>query len=309
MLLLADSAKADVERTLLELEPWLRARVAELVVERDLRSFARRARVGEPPPGPAPDLVLVLGGDGSILSAVRAFAERPVPTLGVNFGRVGFLASVLVSEWRESLEEALEGRAVVEPRMRLVAETEPRNGERVRAVALNDAVIARGALQGMVAVRLHEGGRWVNDYRADGLIVASPSGSTAHSLAAGGPILAPAVQGFVVTPICAHALSQRPLVVHPDAELELSVQSTSGLVTLAIDGQGFHGLEQGQRVWIRRHPVDYPILARPSSNPYLRLRERLGWRGSFAHGADHAEEPFEEREPPEGAQAGEGEKL
>ncbi len=308
VLVLADSDKADVERTLRELEPFLRERVESLVVERDLRAFGRRAQDGGVEGPELPDLVVVLGGDGSILAAVRAFSRHPVPTLGVNFGRVGFLASVLVNEWRASLLEVLEGRASVEPRLRLVIRTRARGGEEVQAVALNDAVLARGATQGMVSVRLSEGGRWVSDYRADGLIVATPSGSTAHSLAAGGPILAPAVGGIVVTPICAHALSQRPLVLHEGAELELSVLSTGGLVTLAVDGQGFHGLEQGQCVRIARHPEPYPILARPGSSPYLRLRERLGWRGSLLAG-ELDEGPHGERQPPEGAQAGEGEKL
>lgn len=308
VLVLADSAKADVERMLVELEPWLRDRGLDVAVERELRAFGRSARDGMPPVAELPDLVVVLGGDGSILSAVRAFADHPVPTIGINFGRVGFLAAVLVDEWRESLEDVLEGRALVERRLRIITETQPRGGARMRGVALNEAVIARGSLQGMITLRMEESGQWVNDYRADGLIVATPSGSTAHSLAAGGPILAPSMQGIVVTPICAHALSQRPLVVQADAELELTVQRTSGVVTLAIDGQEYHGLEQGQVVWIRRHPELYPILARPSSNPYLRLRERLGWRGSFSH-EEAIDEHLDERRPPDQAQAGEGEKL
>jgi len=153
-------------------------------------------------------------------------------------------------------------------------------------VALNDLVVTRGATHPMVSVALLVEGQWVSEYRADGLIVASPSGSTAYSLAAGGPILAPSMQGFVVTPISAHALSHRPLVLHPDRELIVRVEKAGGLTTLAVDGHGFHPLEEEDEVSIRRHSVAYPLLALPGIDPWQRLRNRLGWRGSFTHGAD-----------------------
>jgi NAD+ kinase len=135
--------------------------------------------------------------------------------------------------------------------------------------------------QGLATIHLEVGQQWVSDYRADGLILATPSGSTAHSLAAGGPILAPEMGGIVVTPICAHTLSHRPLVLHPDSEIVLRVSEVTGLVTLAVDGQGFHPLVQGDSVHVRRHPEPYPLLTRPGLDSWRRLRERLGWRGSL----------------------------
>lgn len=295
MLVLADRAKVDVGRTLSELEPWLAERVEHVAVERDLREFAKLAALrGAPPVDAQPDLVVVLGGDGSILGAVRAFAESPVPVLGINFGRVGFLASVAVGDWESALEEVLAGQSVVEPRMRLTAEFETKGGKPGSAIALNDVVVQRGAVQGMLSLSLRVGEHWVTDYRADALIVATPSGSTAHSLAAGGPILAPSMNGMVVTPVCPQSLSHRPLVLHPDSELTIEVDRSSGLTTLAVDGQGYYPLRQGDRTRVRRHPIAYPLLARPGSNPYRRVRERLGWRGSFEPGleldADHGEE-------------------
>ncbi len=278
VLVLADGEKGAVDELLLEMEPWLRVRCQKLEIERDLRAYdvatpaARRKR-------DTPDLVVVLGGDGAILAAVRAFQETPVPTIGINFGRVGFLASVEESQWREALEEIQRGRGVVEKRMRLAVEL---HGVKARrAVALNDAVITRGAFQGMLSIALKVGGHWVTNYRADGLVVATPSGSTAYSMAAGGPILAPSMQAFSVSPVSPQALSHRPLVVDGAETLELHVTRASGLTTLVVDGQGFFAMEEGDFVRVKRHPMPYPLLSRPGFDPYTRLRERLGWRGSI----------------------------
>lgn len=305
VVLLADERKIDAANTLTELFSWLEPRVDSIHVVRDLRGFCRASSAGERPLGESrPDLAVVLGGDGSILSAVRAFSDNPVPMLGINLGRVGFLASIVVDEWQEALEELFRGHAVVEPRMRLVVRHVARDGPSATAVALNDLVVSRGAFQAMVTISLSEGERWVSDYRADGLIVATPSGSTAYSLAAGGPVLAPSMEGFVVTPICAHALSHRPLVMHPRALLSLTIAEASGLTSLAVDGQGFHRIQPGESVVIRRHPEPYPLLSRPDSNPYRRLRDRLGWRGSF----QPDEEPWVHPESPS-RDEGEGELL
>ncbi|MBL8860679.1 MAG: NAD(+)/NADH kinase [Planctomycetes bacterium] len=278
VLVLADGDKDAVEQLLGELEPWLAEHAVSVQVERDLHAYddagagARRRRT-------KPDLVLVLGGDGAILAAVRAFQDAPVPTLGINFGRVGFLASVEAGQWREALLELERGRAVVERRMRLDVEL---HGERtVRAVALNDAVVTRGAFQGMLQLALKVGRDWVTNYRADGLVVATPSGSTAYSMAAGGPVLAPTMQAFCVSPVSPQALSHRPLVVDGRDTLELHVTRASGLTTLVVDGQGFYPMHEGDFVRVRQHPVPYPLLSRPGFDPYTRLRERLGWRGSI----------------------------
>lgn len=278
VLVLADGEKGAVDELLLEVEPWLRERSAAVKIERDLYAYdeqspaARRKRE-------TPDLVVVLGGDGAILAAVRAFQDTPVPTIGINFGRVGFLASVEASQWREALEEVQRGRAVVEKRMRLSVELF--GAKTPTAVALNDAVVTRGAFQGMLSIALKVSGHWVTNYRADGLVVATPSGSTAYSMAAGGPILAPSMQAFSVSPVSPQALSHRPLVVDGSETLELHVTRASGLTTLVVDGHGFFPMEEGDFVRVKRHPVPYPLLSRPGFDPFTRLRERLGWRGSI----------------------------
>jgi NAD+ kinase len=277
----ADETKPGVREMLDDLLPLLAVRRVEVELFRDLRRACKLLEARPLADLDCPDLILVLGGDGSILSVVRAFGAHPVPTLGVNLGRIGFLASVGAKDWRAALAEVLGGECVLEPRMRLSGELETRTGHSVPSVALNDMVVQRGAAQGMMTLSLHDGGSWVSDYRADGLIIASPSGSTAHSLAAGGPIIAPSMRGLVVTPISPQSLSHRPMVMHPESALRISVQRAHGLVTLAVDGHGFYPMQQGDSLVVTQHPVTYPLLARPDSDPYVRIRERLGWRGSF----------------------------
>jgi len=305
VLVLADRGKADVDDLAQRLEPFLRKRAGEVIIEGDLRGWCKAAdKNGSIPMDEKPDLVVVLGGDGSILSAVHAFASCPVPILGVNFGRVGFLASVPTSDWRAALEEVFEGRSVIEPRTRLSVSITSGESQPIQDIALNDVVLSRGSFQGMLSVGMEVDGYWVSDYRADGLIVATASGSTAHSLAAGGPILSPTMGGFVVTPICAHALSHRPVVVEPLSEIHLSMTECLGVVTLAVDGHGFYAVQVGDQLTVRAHETPYPLLSRHGSNPYRRLRDRLGWRGSFEAAAGEDLSPTSEAPVP-----GEGEVL
>jgi NAD+ kinase len=284
VLLLANASNAGASELIVELVPWLSERGLAVELERDARAFCQ-ARVRSPQARgesaqPVPDLLIVLGGDGALLGAVRAFAETPVPTLGINFGRVGFLASTTAGHWRETLEGVLAGRGRLEPRMRLSAEF-PSRGQTRRAVALNDVVVQRGLHQGMLTCSLRVGSDWVTNYRADGLIVATPSGSTAYSLSAGGPILLPALDAFVVTPISPQGLSNRPLVLPPDSTLSLAASDVSGAVTLVIDGQEYVELAEGDVVRVRRHALAWPLFAMEGLDPYRRLRERLGWRGGI----------------------------
>lgn len=285
VLILADVSKEAVRAFAPRLVEWLEARVEQVEtqdggskgyhLERDLRR-------DEPAPAPERevDLVVVLGGDGAILGAVRAFAEKPVPTLGINFGHVGFLASTPASQWAEVLEGVLAGRGVLEPRMRLSAEVV--SGEsRYSAVALNDLVVLRGSHQGMLETRLAVEDVWVTDYRSDGLIVSTPSGSTAYSLSAGGAILAPSMQAIGVTPICSQGLANRPIVLPPESVLSVDVLEAGAGTALVVDGQDHCPMAPGDSVRVQRHPELYPLLRMPDLDPYRRLRERLGWRGSL----------------------------
>lgn len=282
VLVLANAEKPLARELIGSLTPWLRARVRQVEVREDVRAYReeRERASGAGRPLPAPDLLVVLGGDGAILGAVHAFAECPVPTLGINLGKVGFLAATPAEAWRDALAACLAGEAVEEPRLRLEAEWSE-GGELRRAVALNEVTLQRSSHSGMIQASLWAGSAWVTNYRADGVIVATPSGSTAYSLSAGGPILETSLEAIVVTPISPQGLSNRPLVLPSGLELTLAAVASSGNPTLAIDGQDFFRIGGGDRVTLRRHPVALPLLWMRGMDPYRRLRERLGWRGSL----------------------------
>lgn len=280
VLLLADGHKGDVSEAVGEVARHLESLDASVETHADVRSLDTDE--GQLEAGGEHDLVVVLGGDGSVLTAARLFERRPVPTIGINFGRVGFLASLEVSGWREGLDDVFSGRALVEDRMRLGASVVREDGvARPAVLAMNDVVISRGGTPSMAEFELLSAGRRVTSYRADGLIFATPSGSTAYSLAAGGPILDPALRAVVLTPISAHALSHRPLVLGPEASLEARVINAGGAVTLDVDGRMVTELGPGDRVLLETSAIPYPLLTTRQFDPWQRLRDRLGWAGNF----------------------------
>ncbi|MFT7677751.1 MAG: NAD+ kinase [Planctomycetota bacterium] len=276
VVVLADGAKPEVRPRLAEVEAFLLERGLEVHLEADVRQFCTASENGGPQLAfGRPDLVVVLGGDGSVLTAVRSFGDDPVPVLGINYGRVGFLAPVEASAWRQGLLDALEGHATQELRMRL----DVRTPDGRSFLALNDVVLARSPSTNMISLSLRADGDRVGDYRADGLILATPSGSTAYNLAAGGPILAPTMDGIVATPISAHTLSHRPLVLAPGADLRVEV--LAGPAQVVVDGQPAGTLQVGESVHVRRAAYPYPLLLPDGMDPWKRLRDRLGWRGSL----------------------------
>ena len=223
------------------------------------------------------DLLLVLGGDGTLLSAAREVAQRSKPILPINLGSLGFLTSFTLDELYPALEETLAGRLVASERVMLKA-TLLRNGkaEDEQAV-LNDVVINKGALARMTELRLSLDGDFVCRYRADGLIVATPTGSTAYSLSAGGPIVHPSVEAVVITPICPHTLSDRPLVVRDNSVVEVSLMETADSVYLTLDGQKGVELQRGDRVRIVRAPQKLMLIQPPRKPYYEILRSKLKW--------------------------------
>jgi len=278
-LVLLHPGKRAAVALLAELVPWLEERFDHVAIVSDVLSFAERHRASRTGTGAGevlPDLVVVLGGDGAMLSAVRAFRDAPVPTLGINFGRVGFLASTPQSRWRDVLTGVLEGRGVLEPRMRLSLEIADQG---LVGVALNDVVLSRSPEDAMLRLSLDVDGAWVTNYRADGLILATPSGSTAYALSAGGPILAPSMLGVVVAPICSQALANRPLVLHPDSRISVRVTDAESDADVVLDGRRFTRVKSGATLLVARHPLPFPLLSMPELDPYRRLRERLGWNG------------------------------
>ena len=201
-----------------------------------------------------PDFVLVLGGDGTLLSAARAVAHAGVPILAVNLGSLGFLTEVPLSEMYSTLEAVNLGHCPVEERA--VVQCQVIRAEQCAAqhFALNDVVVNKSAISRLVDFDLLINGVFVFSYKADGVIIATPTGSTAYSLAAGGPIMMPSVGAFVVTPVCPHSLTHRPLVVTDTAQVELLVQSGHEEAFLSIDGQVGMPVLQGDRIICTRAP-------------------------------------------------------
>lgn len=225
----------------------------------------------------AAQLLLVLGGDGTMLAAAHLAAPRGIPILPINMGSLGFLTSFTLEELYPALEETLAGHYSVSQRVMLQGELEREAALIERQWVLNDVVIHKGALARMIQLELHINSDFVCRYRADGLIVSSPTGSTAYSLSAGGPILHPSVESFVITPICPHTLSDRPLVIQDSSLIEVKLNAETESVYLTLDGQRGIPMQATDVLRVRR-AADCLKLIQPPKKPYFEiLRNKLKW--------------------------------
>ncbi|HEV2763568.1 MAG TPA: NAD(+)/NADH kinase [Pyrinomonadaceae bacterium] len=223
------------------------------------------------------DLLVVLGGDGTMLAAARALGDRETPVLGVNYGTLGYLAESRVEEMVPSLEAVLGGTYRVDRRMTLRAELLRGDETLLSNRVLNDVVISKSALARIIELDTRIDELFVNSFRADGLIVSTPTGSTAYNLSAGGPIVYPSMQAVVLTPICPHTLSNRPLVVPDDATIEITLRTREEDVALTLDGQvGFQMLAD-DRVVVRKSRTTFNLLQPPNRNYFEVLRGKLHW--------------------------------
>ncbi len=220
------------------------------------------------------DLVVVLGGDGTLLAVAHIAARAGVPVLGVNLGRLGFLTEVPVAEMAVTLEALFSGNEnLISPRMMI----EAAHGDE-RWLALNDVVVNKGTLARMLHVAVAIDGREIADVRADGLIVSSPTGSTAYSLSAGGPILQPSLPAILLTPICPHSLTFRPMVISSDSRITIKIRASEE-VFLTIDGQRGARMEGGEIVEVTRAACELKLIRSPLRNYFDLLEEKLSWGG------------------------------
>ena len=223
------------------------------------------------------EVAVVLGGDGTVLHTARRMGDRPTPALGVNVGRLGFLADLTPAEFCVRLVDLSARQYTIENLMTLECTLSPKQGPTRTFRGLNDAVIRAAPFFHLVEVGLSIDGESVMTYRGDGLIIATPVGSTAHSLSAGGPILPPNAHMFVVTPMCPHTLTQRPLVDSAHKVYEATPLGTGISTVLVIDGQVQVPLHCGDRVTIRRGKTPFPMVRLPHHSFYRTLRAKLGW--------------------------------
>jgi len=229
------------------------------------------------------DLCIVFGGDGTLLAAVRNLAAYGVPLLGVNMGKLGFLADFDVEHMRKHLADVLAGRIQPVPRMTFDVTLHKCDGQLVQSPAANDVAISAGEPFRMIGVRVTQGQQRIAQYLGDGVVVATPSGSTGYNLSAGGPILAPTLRAMVITPIAPHTLSLRPIVVGPDEPIEIVAETVNPGTTVLIDGQIRFGLCRSEAVTVRPGAEPAQIVPHPGRPFFHTLAGKLHWGHSPHH--------------------------
>ena len=273
--------RPDAKPLLEDLVKWLEARGVEAVLDFDTGAIlggvsAYNTRMKSVVPELV-DLIIVLGGDGTLLSVARLVEGKDVPILGVNLGSLGFLTEVTVAELFPVLEEVLAGHFTVSERVRLHCQVH-RQGERIaQAVVLNDVVINKGALARIIEMETYVDGIYVNTFRADGLIISTPTGSTAYSLAAGGPILYPNLEALIINPICPFTLTNRPLVIPDSVKIEVVLIKENEDVLVTLDGQVGVALRYRDVIEIRKSETRLRLIECPGKNYFEILRTKLKW--------------------------------
>jgi len=263
------------------LVPWLTKRGVEVYCDPSITYFDKaephKCEVEKMPEHV--DMGVVLGGDGTMLWAARLFSTFKVPLLGVNLGAMGFITEVALKEIYNTLEQVLSGDYSIEERIMLAIEHK-RNGNTVASFeSLNDAVVNKGTRATIIDLEVLVDGVFVTRYRADGIIVSSPTGSTAYSLSADGPIVYPTLDGLLLTPICPHTLSNRPIVLPGDAKIEILLKSDSEDVILTYDGLVAGNIEPGDTVSIGRSSNSTRLVMPLGHDHFEALRTKLGWGG------------------------------
>ncbi len=260
-----------------ELLPRLRHKGYETYVDPDMSALLKIGGSAREKIASHADVVIVLGGDGTMLSVSRLVAEKGIPILGINLGTMGFITEINRDEVFEAIDAMLSDKCVIEERLMLCAKI-VRDGEKVAEyTVLNDVVINKGALARIIDLETSINGSYVTIFRADGLIISTPTGSTAYSLSAGGPILYPTLDSIVLTPICSHTLTNRPIVLPEDFRIEVTLKTLSEDVYLTLDGQVGFSLRLDDVIEINKSRFKTRLLI-PCERDYFKvLRTKLKW--------------------------------
>jgi NAD+ kinase len=287
LLIVANTKKPAVAASLKEMLPWIGQKTQVVGIDTDhTTDFAKMQA----------DAILVLGGDGTLLSAARRLGGRQVPLLGVNFGRLGFLASFTPAQFKNHFEEFIAGRLIISNREVLetsVLSSAKAKEPRFFATALNDAVITAGPPFHMIELKIFADSTGGEDlatqgvrYFGDGVIVSTASGSTAYNVSAGGPIISPTVKAFCITPVCPHTLSFRPVVISSDSTVRITATRVNEGTTLFCDGQESTRLIADDVVIIKRNPHAVQLIENPDAGEWRNLAEKLNWAASPAYNAE-----------------------
>lgn len=267
----------EVKPTLSKLLRWLQEQRKDVVLDANASAVmgipgAQRSEI----PARA-DVVLVLGGDGTMLSAARLVEERSIPILGVNMGGLGFLTEVGLDQLYDALEKIFARQFVLEQRLMLRARIERDGKDLIQTAVLNDVVVSKGVHSRMIEIQIRIDGQFITNLRGDGLIVSTPTGSTAYSLSAGGPIVHPSVDALTLTPICPHTLSHRPLLIPSTGQLEARLIGRDEGAMTTFDGQDSVTVNQGDLIAIRTSTHRTQLIRFPDGTYFDVLRRKLRW--------------------------------
>ncbi len=264
-----------------EFEIWLSKRGIEVVRKETVLPEYRKNGEGPPKSGAPPemDCVFVLGGDGTFLSASRWIGDLTVPLVGVKFGDIGFLAETVEEELYRAVEKIMRNEFAIQKRCRLHVEVFRDNACIASETVLNDVVMNKGALARLANIETYINGHYLTTYKSDGLIVATPTGSTAYSLAAGGPVIHPAVQGTIITPICPFTLTNRCMIVPSTDQIRLQLGEKTSDIVLTFDGQVGMPIDEQDVIHIAESPHPVHMISFPGQNYFDILKAKLRWSG------------------------------
>ena len=275
--IIAKGNKPEAIQVVKELVGWLKDRKVECFVDSDIAKAVSHPALDKQEMAVAVEMVVVLGGDGTLLSAARALQKKEVPILGVNLGGLGFLTEITLAELYPMLEAILRGEYKTDERMLLEARVWRKEKVVDTFQVLNDVVINKGALARIIELETSVDQAYLTTFRADGLVISIPTGSTGYSLSAGGPIVYPSLQSIIITPICPHTMTNRPIIVPKEATINVTLCSADQEVFLTLDGQVGFKMELRDRVEIKKGEGFVKLIKSPSRSYFEVLRQKLMW--------------------------------
>jgi NAD+ kinase len=280
--IIAKQNKPEAIQVVKELVTWLKEREVACFVDSEMAKAVSHPSLDKAEMPLAVDMVVVLGGDGTLLAAARALQKKQVPILGVNLGGLGFLTEITLAELYPMLEAILKGAYKTDERMLLEAQVWRSEKKIDTFTVLNDVVINKGALARIIELETTVDDAYLTTFRADGLIICTPTGSTGYSLSAGGPIVYPSLQSIIITPICPHTMTNRPIIVPKEATINVTLRSGDQEVFLTLDGQVGFKMQPHDRVEVKRGKGFVMLIKSPSRGYFEVLRQKLMWGADMA---------------------------